>query len=372
MKNSNRILALTLALALLCAGCSAPASPASQTFPVSAAAVDETPETVVFTDSAGREVTVPAKIDKLAVTGPLAQITVFALAPERFAGVASMWSKQAEGFIPAEYAELPELGQFYGGGEFSLETLLSSGAQVVIDVGNTKKNTVEDMDALTEQTGVPFVHIAAELGEMDKTYEKLGELLGVPDEAKKLSDYCAQTYSMIKTLSQSVEKKRVLYVLGENGLNVLAKDSFHGEVVDMLSQNAAEVDEPSSRGTGNETDMEQILSWDPEVVLFAPESVYDAAASDPAWSQLTAIQNGEYYKVPFGPYNWMGFPPSAQRFLGMLWMAKLLYPEAAQYDLYEKAAEYFSLFYHTELTRAQFDALTADSTGVQAERAAAR
>ena len=41
----------------------------------------------------------------------------------------------------------------------------------------------------------------------------------------------------------------------------------------------------------------------------------------------------------------------------MTWMAKLLYPDAADYDLYAETARYFDLFYHAELTRAQYDAL---------------
>ena len=71
--------------------------------------------------------------------------------------------------------------------------------------------------------------------------------------------------------------------------------------------------------------------------------------------------------MPFGPYNWMGFPPSVQRYLGMMWMSQLLYPDAAQYDLFEAVKEYYELFYHAELTAEQFNALVANSIGAQAE-----
>ena len=76
---------------------------------------------------------------------------------------------------------------------------------------------------------------------------------------------------------------------------------------------------------------------------------------------VAAIKNGAYYEVPHGPYNWMGFPPSVQRFLGMLWMAKLLYPDAADYDLREEVTTYYKLFYHCELTAEQYEALVANS-----------
>ena len=109
--------------------------------------------------------------------------------------------------------------------------------------------------------------------------------------------------------------------------------------------------------------MEQILLWNPDVILFAPGSIYAVVGEDAAWKQVAAIQSGAYYEVPFGPYNWMGFPPSVQRYLGMLWMAELLYPEAAEDDLYAEVAEYFRLFYHSELSEAQYDALVENSIG---------
>lgn len=47
----------------------------------------------------------------------------------------------------------------------------------------------------------------------------------------------------------------------------------------------------------------------------------------------------------------------------MMWMAKLLYPQAAGYDLYEEVAQYFRLFYHCDLTQEQYGALVANSIG---------
>lgn len=56
----------------------------------------------------------------------------------------------------------PELGQLYGGkGEMDLEALLAADPDVVIDIGETKNGMKEDLQALTEQTGIPFVHIYA-------------------------------------------------------------------------------------------------------------------------------------------------------------------------------------------------------------------
>ena len=358
MKKTQRLLALLLALVmtLSLAACGAQSAPAEDE--------NTAPETRVFTDSVGREVTVPAQIDKVALSGPMAQIVLFALCPDKLVGISNAWDESAAQYLDTEYYNLPLLGQLYGGkGELNLETLLESGAQVVIDVGEAKGSIVEDLDALQEQTTIPFVHISAALATMDETYTLLGDLLGMPDEAKALADYCRSTYDRALTIADSVEKANLLYITGDAGLNVIAQGAYHAEVIDLLSNNLAVVDEPSSKGTGNEVDMEQILNWNPDVILFAPDSIYDTVAGDAAWQGVTAIQNGAYYEVPMGPYNWMGFPPSVQRLLGMLWMAKVLYPAAADFDLYTEAAQYFKLFYHCDLTREQYDALVANSLG---------
>ena len=322
----------------------------------------QTETTRVFTDSCGREVTVPADIQKVAVSGPLAQMVVFAIAPDKMVGVANAWDESAKAYFDAKYLELPLLGQLYGGkGELNLETLLAVEPDVVIDVGEPKDSMAEDLDALQEQTGIPFVHIDAYLASMDDTYAMLGDLLAMPNEAQGLADYCRYAYDKVKAIVGSVEKVNLLYVTGEEGLNVIARGSYHAEVIDMLCNNLAVVDEPSSKGTGNEVDMEQILNWNPDAVIFAPGSIYSTVADNENWQTIPAIRDGRYYEAPMGPYNWMGFPPSVQRILGMQWMAKVLYPDAADYDMYETTQTYFQLFYHCDLTAEQYAALTAHS-----------
>ena len=345
------LLAVVMVLSL--AACGAQSSPQT----------DDT--TRVFTDSVGREVEVPAQIDKVALSGPMAQIVLFALCPDKLVGVSNAWSTEAEQYLDEKYFTMPEIGQLYGGkGELNPETLLQSGAQIVIDVGEPKGSIAEDLDALQEQTGIPFVHITATTETTGDAYRMLGDLLNMKDEAETLAAYCEKVYDRTVSIAGSVEKANVLYVTGDTGQNVIAAGSYHAEILDLLTNNLAVVDEPSSKGTGNEVSMEQILTWDPDVVIFAPESIYDTVADDAAWQSVTAIKNGAYYEVPFVPYNWMGFPPSVQRYLGMMWLSKVLYPDAtAEYDLFSDVQEYYKLFYHCDLTQAQYDALVANSLG---------
>ncbi len=361
------VLALAMCLSLFACGQKGTQTNDTQSDDTQAAA------TRVFTDSCGREVTVPTDIQRIAVSGPLAQIVIFAIAPDKMVGVANEWDESAKEYFDEKYLSLPLLGQLYGGkGELNLETLLSVEPDIVIDVGEPKDTIVEDMDALSEQTGIPFVHIDAYLASMDETFTALGDLLNMSDEAQKLADYCRSTYDSMKAVADSVEKANVLYISGDEGLNVIAKGSFHAEVIDLMANNLAVVDEPSSKGTGNEVDMEQILKWNPDVILFAPNSIYDTVADNANWQTITAIKEGTYYEVPFGPFNWMGFPPSVQRLLGMQWMAAVLYPEAVDPTIfYDAASGYYEMFYHCELTQAQYAALTDNSLGVVTADAAA-
>lgn len=326
------------------------------------------PRTFIFTDSLGRKVGVPTEITKVALSGPLTQMVLFALCPDKLVGLASEWSSEAKEFISPDYYNLPVLGQLYGGkGTLNLETIAATGAQVIIDVGEAKENMAADMDNLQEQLDIPTVHIDAYLAGMGDTYRKLGELLHMQEEAEVLAGYCEEIYDKTLQIVDKVgenNKANLLYCLGDSGLNVIAQGSYHAEVIDLLANNVAVVDSPSSKGTGNEVDLEQIMLWNPDVILFAPGSIYSTVGSNPDWASISAIKNKKYYEVPDVPYNWMGFPPSVQRYLGMIWSAQLLYPEVAQYDAYQEVARYFNLFYHCDISPEQYNRLVAGSLGL--------
>jgi iron complex transport system substrate-binding protein len=332
--------------------------------------VDTTePTTFVFTDSLGREVEVSTNLTRIALSGPLTQLVLFALCPDELVGLATAWSPEAEEFIATEYYNLPILGQLYGGtGTLNLEEIAATGAQVIVDIGEAKDSMVQDMDNLEDQLGIPTVHIDAYTASMGDAYRELGDLLDMQGEAEVLGAYCddvyANTLSIVSEVGES-GKANLLYCLGDAGINVIARGSYHAEIIDLLADNLAVVENPSSRGTGNEVDLEQILLWNPDVILFAPNSIYSTVGSNTDWADIPAIENGRYYEVPYGPYNWMGFPASVQRYLGMIWLAQLLYPDVAQYDVYQEVSEYFDLFYHCDITVEQYDKLVANSLGAE-------
>ena len=323
-------------------------------------------ETQEFTDSTGRTVTLPASITKIAISGPLSQIYILPLAGDLLVGVSTAYAEDAQSYLPAYIYEKAEIGQLYGGkGEMDLEALLAAAPDVVIDIGEPKKTTAEDLAALTDQTGIPFIHIDATVATAPEAYRTLGKLLGREEKAEELAVWCEDTYAMISAMMAKVDadgaRKTLLYCLGDKGVNVIAKGSFHAETINFMSDNLAVVEDVVSSGAGNEVDLEQILLWNPDVLIFAPDSCYEDIASSEQWQSIGAVVRGDYYKTPSGPYGWLSSPPAVQRYLGMLWLGELLYPDYTEYDLQEKVTEYYKLFYGCDLTGEMYQDLIADS-----------
>lgn len=349
----KKMISLFLALALLLCACAAPGETVRE-------------ERVVFTDSTGRAVEVPAKIDSIAITGPLSQVYIISLAGDMLVGVSNAYGEDAALYLPSHIFEKTEIGQLYGGkGEMDLEALLAAAPDVVIDIGEPKESLAEDLSALTRQTGIPFVHIDATVATADEAYRTLGKLLGREEKAEELAVWCEDTFADMTALMERVDaagaRKTLLYCLGDKGVNVIAEGSFHAETVNMMSRNLAVVEEVVSSGVGNEVDLEQILLWDPEYIIFDPESCYDKIAGSAQWKNVSAVFGGNYFLTPSGPYGWLSSPPAVQRYLGMLWLGSLLYPDYAEYDLQEKVTEYYGLFYGCDLTDALYQNLMADA-----------
>lgn len=322
-------------------------------------------DTIVFTDDCGRTVEIEGPITKIVPSGPLSQIMLFAIVPDMFVGVSSDWDEAAATYLDEEYYNLPIIGQLYGGkGDVNYEELLILSPQILIDVGEAKGSAGEDLDALQEQLGIPCIHIEATLYTMPDAYRKIGKLLNRETEAEEIAQYyeswLAKTEALITEIGEE-NLANVIYCVGLEGLSVLAKTSFHAEIIDMLTNNVAVVEDVSSKGTGNPVDMEQLLLWNPDYIIFSPDGGYEKAENDETWHQLKAISSGNYIEVPYGPYNWMTNPPSVQRILSLIWLPAALYPEYIDYDVYEETAKYFEMFYHCDLTKEQFDILTENA-----------
>ena len=344
------------------ASASASASSASASASSSAAAAGETRQ---FTDSCGRTVEIPATIDKVAASGTGAQMVLLTIAPEKMVGLTNELTEAELKYLGSDLAKLPVFGQIYGGkGNFNKEAIAAAGPQLIIDVGEAKDSIVADLDELQETIGIPCVHIEQTLDSFDTTYAMLGDLLGKQDRAKELGDYCAKVYADTKAVVDAIpaeERVKVSYLLGDAGLNTLAKGTYHAAIVDMCADNVSVVENAKSSGMGSEVSFEQVALWNPQLIVFGPGSVYAEVGDDAAWQSIDAIANKNYYEVPSDPYNWMSQPPSINQIMGLQWFARLCYPEKFDTSIADVTKEYYQTVLGSEVTDDDIAALTANA-----------
>ena len=352
MKRKPIAVLLTLAMVLSLAGCGSGDSHAQ-------------PEGGgrVFTDDAGREVDVPAEITRIVPSAAMAQMVLLTIAPDLMVGLASRIPDSSRDFLPDELDGLPYFGSLSAGADLNVEELALAEPQLILDIGEPKGSAAEAQDALQTQTAIPTVFLSATLETLPDTYRKLGRLLGREERAEALAQFCERVYSRTLNIMEQVGEHKVgcLYVLGEEGLNVIAAGSYHAELMDLLTDNLAVVDNPVAKGTGTSVTMEQIALWNPEFVIFAPDSIYGTVTDIPTWNQVDAIAAGRYVGIPEAPYNWMGMPPAVQRYLGLIWLTAVLYPDYCDYDVKAEVMEFYRLFFGCTLTDGQYESITANS-----------
>ena len=323
-------------------------------------------ETRVVTDSAGRQVEIPAQIQRVAPSGSTAQMILMPIAYDLLAGLSSSPSTAQMPYFPEEVRYLPTFGQFYGSkANLNMESLIDARPQIIIDLGDAKDTIADEMDRIQKQTGIPTVFIEANLDDMAAAYRTLGDILNRSDMAESLARFIEKTVSMARENSAKIPENQRLSVLfgtGSAGLACNAAGSVQADVIDLVGAvNAIIPQEVSNRGGGTTVSLEEVYAVEPDVILLSTGGPYDTLAQG-EWEGLRAVQSGKYYEIPGLPYDWMSSPPSVNRVLGIWWLGNLLYPELYDYDMVQVAREYYGLFWHYDLTEEEAEHMLSRST----------
>mgnify|MGYP004553159989 CR=1 FL=1 len=319
-----------------------------------------------FTDSAGRDVTLPQEITRVAASGSTAQMILMTIAPELLVGLASSPSTAQMPYFPEDMWYLPTFGQFYGSkANLNLESLIDAQPQVIIDLGDAKESVAEDMSTIQKQTGIPTIFIEATLESMPQAYRTLGRLLGREEQGERLASYIDRTLAMAQENAAAIpdaQRKTVMFGTGSTGLACNAAGSTQADVIERVGAiNAIESGELTNRNGGTTVNLEQVYVYDPQVILLSAGGPFDTLEQS-EWSELSAVRSGSYYEIPNLPYDWMSSPPSVNRVLGIWWLGNLLYPEQYDYDMIAVAQEFYGLFWHYELSEKEARTLLAHST----------
>lgn len=153
-------------------------------------------------------------------------------------------------------------------------------------------------------------------------------------------------------------RPHVYYGEGEDGLSTTTAGSVHSQVFEMAGA-ALVADDAAVRAQrdGGTVSLEQIRAWNPDAIVLAPDSIGSTIEHDASWTALDAVTNGRCYTAPGEPYSWIDRPPGPNRLLGVQWLGSILHPETFDYDMVARTEEFYSLFYHHDLTDKEARAL---------------
>jgi iron complex transport system substrate-binding protein len=226
----------------------------------------------VVVDSAGRRVEVPAKIERVFAAGAPAGVFVYTLAPEKLLNWNLPLTPKQRAYMPTRYAELPALGRLTGrGNTASVETVLATRPDVILDYGTINPNYISLADRVQKQTGVPYLLFDGAFNQIANIYKSAGAALGAGERAGQLSRYADQLLSDVdKRLARVPAEKRplVYYARGSRGLQTGLKGSINVESIERIgARNVAA--EWIGQGSLASVSPEQLLAWDPEIVITA-------------------------------------------------------------------------------------------------------
>lgn len=145
---------------------------------------------------------------------------------------------------------------------------------------------------------------------------------------------------------------RAMYLYNAPEIKVGADNSY----MDFWIKLAGGKNVASGAGSGSSfaVTREQVLGWDPEVLIlgnFEPTTPADVYA-DPKWASLSAVKNKRVYKAPIGGFSWD--PPSNEANLMWLWVNSVFFPDV-DHELRERIRETYRTLYAYDVTDADID-----------------
>jgi len=168
--------------------------------------------------------------------------------------------------------------------------VLSLKPNLIVDVGSINDTYVSLAKRVQEQTGISYALLDGRFDAMVSTYRKLGALTHRVAPAEAHADYAEQT---IATIRQRIDKipesarPRVYYGRGPRGLETGLGGSINMETLEFLG--ARNVAAERKGGLVN-VSLEQVLAWNPDVIVTIDRDFAASVKSDPVWAPVKAVQ----------------------------------------------------------------------------------
>jgi iron complex transport system substrate-binding protein len=312
------------------------------------------------TDDAGRKITIPEKVERIFAAGPPASILLYTFAPELLLGWTQAPKPAQCAFLGTGACDKPEVGRLTGrGNTTNLEVLLKLKPDLILDVGTINDTYISLANRVQEQTSIPYALLDGRFAAAAATYRKLGELTHRQSQAETFASYADKTTTTIKGRIDKItqdQRPRVYYARGPRGLETGLGGSINVETIEFLGARNVAGDRKGGMAT---VSAEQILAWNPDVIITIDPAFAASVRTDPVWAPIKAVQTKRIYLSPRLPFGWVDFPPSVNRLIGLWWLAKALYPDRFPEDLRPITRDFYQRFYHMTPTDTQIDHVLA-------------
>ena len=307
-------------------------------------------------DDTGREVRLPASIERVFAAGPPASVAVFALAPRTLIG----WPRALRGaerdFVPGFARDLPETGRLTGRGDTTnLETLVAMRPDLVVDVGSVSRTTIDLAERVQQRTGIPYLLLGGRFTETPSMLLRLGEALGAQAGAATLSAHSREV--MARFAQPAPRRLRVYYGRGPAGLETGGPGSINVEILEFAGLENVAKGPPSLFAVSPE----QLLGWDPDHVVLLDGGLAARLGGDPAWRLLAAVRAGRIHVAPRLPFGWVDFPPGINRLAGLLWIERAILGRGDDASFSAALRRHFALVHHVDIDDAAIARLLAPS-----------
>lgn len=293
----------------------------------------------------------PGKVQRVFAAGGPAAVLVYVLAPDTLLGWPSRLDDKARRLLPRVRADLPHLGRLSGrGSTITIESLLVMQPDLILDAGTVDPTHLSSAERVSQQAGLPYVLIDGRLPDHPAQLREVGALLGVPTRGETLAKAAERIFDLRQTIltrEAGRARPRVYYARGADGMETGLDGSINMEVFNFTG--AHNVAAQAGNGGVARVSMEQILAWDPELIVTQYPEFAQRVVQDPLWRTVHAVREQRVYLAPRSPFGWLDGPPSVNRLIGVQWLLSRLYPnrhpELAPSRMREAVIDFYRAFY---------------------------